>query len=60
MRTIYVGACLPSSCSTEDAKKLAKNSHYALESRQINILDVRVPTDREFNIFDDRTFWILL
>ncbi|TMW47985.1 hypothetical protein DOY81_006939 [Sarcophaga bullata] len=60
MRTIYVGACLPSSCSSEDAKKLAKRSHYDLESRQINILDVRVPTDKEFNIFDDRTFWILL
>ncbi|KNC30260.1 hypothetical protein FF38_14520 [Lucilia cuprina] len=60
VRTVYVGVCLPSTCSSGDVKELAKNAYRSIESREINILDVRVPTDREFNIFEDRTFWILI
>lgn len=60
IRTIYVGVCLPSTCSTDDIKEIAINAQRPIESHEITLLDVRAPTDKEFNIFTDRTFWILM
>lgn len=39
---------------------MASYAYQPLDFRAIKILDVRVPTDREFNIYKDRTFWILM
>ncbi|XP_013108228.1 nose resistant to fluoxetine protein 6 [Stomoxys calcitrans] len=60
IRTIYIGVCLPSTCSSDDVKQIATYAQRPIDSHEITLLDVRVPTDREFNIFKDRTFWILI
>ncbi|XP_037932591.1 nose resistant to fluoxetine protein 6-like [Teleopsis dalmanni] len=59
-RTIYMGLCLPSSCSIEDVRLLMKNGTPKIKARELQVLDVRLPTNRDFNIFEDKTFWILI
>ncbi|XP_011213223.2 nose resistant to fluoxetine protein 6 [Bactrocera dorsalis] len=59
-RTIYVGVCLPSSCSTKEVNVLAESTQTPSATRTVNILDVRMPTNGKFNLYDDRTFWILI
>ncbi|XP_005184104.2 nose resistant to fluoxetine protein 6 [Musca domestica] len=60
IRTIYLGVCLPSTCSSQDVKEIARRAQRPIDSHEVALLDVRVPTDKEFNIFEDRTFWILI
>ncbi|XP_054729042.1 O-acyltransferase like protein-like [Anastrepha obliqua] len=59
-RTIYVGVCLPSSCSTKEVNTLAEFTQQPTATRNIKVLDVRMPSNKKFNLYDDRTFWILI
>ncbi|XP_037943921.1 uncharacterized protein LOC119676734, partial [Teleopsis dalmanni] len=40
-RTIYMGLCLPSSCSIEDVRLLMKNGTPKIKARELQVLDVR-------------------
>ncbi|XP_052856836.1 uncharacterized protein LOC128265072 [Drosophila gunungcola] len=60
LRTIYVGMCLPSSCSIADIGQMSSKAHLELSSRDLRVLDIRVPTDKEFNIWADKTFCLLI
>ncbi|KAH8306887.1 hypothetical protein KR018_011696, partial [Drosophila ironensis] len=60
LRTIYVGMCLPSSCSIADIREMSSKAHVELPSRDLKVLDIRVPTDKEFNIWADKTFCLLI
>ncbi|XP_033171238.1 uncharacterized protein LOC117148124 isoform X2 [Drosophila mauritiana] len=60
LRTIYVGMCLPSSCSIADIGQMSSRAHVELPSRDLRVLDIRVPTDKEFNIWADKTFCLLI
>ncbi|KAH8419666.1 hypothetical protein KR009_000681, partial [Drosophila setifemur] len=60
LRTIYVGMCLPSSCSIADIGEMSSKAHADLPSRDLKVLDIRVPTDKEFNIWADKTFCLLI
>ncbi|KAH8362612.1 hypothetical protein KR200_004499 [Drosophila serrata] len=60
LRTIYVGMCLPSSCSIADIGEMGARAHVELPSRDLRVLDIRVPTDKEFNIWADKTFCLLI
>ncbi|KAH8332042.1 hypothetical protein KR067_010559, partial [Drosophila pandora] len=60
LRTIYVGMCLPSSCSIADIREMSEKAHVELPSRELSVLDIRVPTDKEFNIWADKTFCLLI
>ncbi|XP_017065097.1 uncharacterized protein LOC108103880 [Drosophila eugracilis] len=60
LRTIYVGMCLPSSCSITDIGQMTPKAHVELPSRDLRVLDIRVPTDKEFNIWADKTFCLLI
>lgn len=59
-RVVYIGACLPSSCSNDDVKTMAQLSIKSIKSRDVQYLNVRSPTDGKFNIWNDSTFRILL
>uniref|UniRef100_W8B935 Nose resistant to fluoxetine protein 6 n=1 Tax=Ceratitis capitata TaxID=7213 RepID=W8B935_CERCA len=59
-RTIYVGVCLPSNCSAKDVDTLAEVTQQPSATRVVKILDVRTPSKRKFNLYDDRTFWVLV
>lgn len=60
LRIIYVGMCLPSSCSIADIGQMSSRAHVELPSRDLRVLDIRVPTDKEFNIWADKTFCLLM
>ncbi|BFG00152.1 uncharacterized protein DMAD_00214 [Drosophila madeirensis] len=60
MRTIYVGMCLPSSCSIPDIHEMSSYARVELPTRDLRVLDIRVPTDKEFNIWADKTFCLLI
>ncbi|XP_034490269.1 uncharacterized protein LOC117793926 [Drosophila innubila] len=60
LRTIYTGMCLPSSCSIRDVEQMSSYARLELPSRDIRVLDIRVPTDKEFNIWSDKTFCLLI
>lgn len=52
--------CLPSSCSIPDIRTMSELAHVELSSRELTVLDIRVPTDKEFNIWADKTFCLLM
>uniref|UniRef100_A0A1B0FQH3 Nose resistant-to-fluoxetine protein N-terminal domain-containing protein n=1 Tax=Glossina morsitans morsitans TaxID=37546 RepID=A0A1B0FQH3_GLOMM len=58
-RTIYAGVCLPSTCNLVDVKQLFRKAQKQLDNRQVRVIDVRMPTNQKFNLYEDRTFWIL-
>ncbi|KAH8265136.1 hypothetical protein KR044_001562 [Drosophila immigrans] len=60
LRTIYTGMCLPSSCSIADVDQMSAFARLELPSRELRVLDIRVPTDKEFNIWSDKTFCLLI
>ncbi|EDW26102.1 GL26963 [Drosophila persimilis] len=60
VRTIYVGMCLPSSCSIPDVHEMSSHARVELPTRDLRVLDIRVPTDKEFNIWADKTFCLLI
>ncbi|KAM8719653.1 hypothetical protein ACLKA7_005821 [Drosophila subpalustris] len=60
LRTIYTGMCLPSSCSIRDVDQMSSFARLELPSRDVRVLDIRVPTDKEFNIWSDKTFCMLI
>ncbi|EDW86385.1 uncharacterized protein Dwil_GK17715 [Drosophila willistoni] len=60
LRTIYVGMCLPSSCSIPDVHLMTNHAHLTVPTRELVVLDIRVPTDKEFNIWSDKTFCLLV
>ncbi|XP_060663738.1 uncharacterized protein LOC132796550 [Drosophila nasuta] len=60
LRTIYTGMCLPSSCSIADVDQMSSFARLELPSRELRVLDIRVPTDKEFNIWSDKTFCLLI
>jgi len=39
---------------------MSSKAHVELSSRDLRVLDIRVPTDKEFNIWADKTFCLLL
>lgn len=59
-RVIYIGACLPSTCSMEDVNNMVVLSMKPTQSRSIAILDIRSPTIKHFNLWEDSTFRILV
>ncbi|XP_030245000.1 nose resistant to fluoxetine protein 6 [Drosophila navojoa] len=60
LRTIYMGVCLPSTCSIADVHRMSSYARQELPSRELRVLDIRVPTDTEFNIWSDKTFCLLI
>lgn len=59
-RTVYVGICLPSTCTNNDVKVMGKFSQKSLSNRQVTILAVRSPTQNPYDYGSDRTFIILV
>ncbi|XP_055846411.1 nose resistant to fluoxetine protein 6 [Episyrphus balteatus] len=59
IRKIYVGVCLPSACSIKDVGELVMNSQTEVSYRQVELIDIRVPTSNVYSLFQDSTFWIL-
>ncbi|XP_059622224.1 nose resistant to fluoxetine protein 6 [Phlebotomus argentipes] len=61
-RTLYIGLCLPSSCTEADVLAMAKNLHEDKNEGQSHttILDVRSPTKKRYEFTSDPTFYILL
>lgn len=55
-----MGMCLPSSCSIADVHRMSGYARQELPSRELRVLDIRVPTDKEFNIWSDKTFCLLM
>lgn len=60
LRTIYMGLCLPSTCSIKDVDNMSGYARHELPSRELRVTDIRVPTDTEFNIWSDKTFCLLM
>ncbi|XP_067638843.1 nose resistant to fluoxetine protein 6-like isoform X2 [Eurosta solidaginis] len=60
IRTIYVGVCLPSSCSTNEVNTLVELAKHSSSTRTVKLLEVRTPSNKNFSIYDDRTFWVLI
>lgn len=58
-RTVRIGMCLPSTCSLDDVEKMALHAEPTIPHRQINILDVRSPTQNPYEYWNDKTFIIL-
>ncbi|XP_036345810.1 nose resistant to fluoxetine protein 6-like, partial [Rhagoletis pomonella] len=58
-RTIYVGVCIPSTCSNNDVHTMAEFTQIPSATRTVKVLNVRMPSNKKFNLFGDRTFWIL-
>lgn len=59
-RTIHIGVCLPSSCSVEDVYNIAESAGRKLESKSVEIKDVRIPNADGFSLWNDYTFLIML
>lgn len=58
-RTVYIGLCLPATCTNNDVKMMGRFSQKAQSNRQVTILAVRSPTQNPYNYGADRTFVIL-
>ncbi len=59
-RTVYIGLCLPSTCTNHDVKVMGRYSQKLQSNRQVTIISVRSPTQNPYNYGADRTFIILV
>ncbi|XP_054007968.1 O-acyltransferase like protein-like isoform X1 [Hylaeus anthracinus] len=57
-RTIYLGVCLPFSCSASDVSVIAKLAGSSLAARHSSIEKIRDQHDM-YNMYEDPVFWIL-
>ncbi|XP_076627063.1 O-acyltransferase like protein-like isoform X1 [Colletes latitarsis] len=57
-RTIYLGVCLPFSCSASDVSTITKFASSSLAARHSSIDTVRDQHDM-YNMYEDPVFWIL-
>ncbi|XP_076160360.1 nose resistant to fluoxetine protein 6 isoform X2 [Ptiloglossa arizonensis] len=57
-RTIYLGVCLPFSCSTFDVLAIAKLAASELAARHSSIEKIR-DQHQMYNMYEDPVFWIL-
>lgn len=59
-RTVYIGLCLPATCTNDDVKLMGRFSQKSQSSHQVTIMAVRSPTQNPYNYGADRTFVILV
>lgn len=60
LRTVHIGACLPSSCSEEDLRVLGENSASPLDTRATVVTGIRIPGGDGYKLWEDGTFITML
>lgn len=59
-RTIHIGVCLPSSCEKEDVYIIAEAAGRKLETKHVEVRDIRIPNADGFSLWNDFTFIVML
>lgn len=59
-RTIHIGVCLPTSCGEDDVFTIAEFAGRKLDTKSVEIKDVRIPNADGFSVWNDGTFLTML
>lgn len=59
-RTVYIGMCLPTTCSTDEVLLMAQHSQTQSVRFDVDVQAVRSPTQSPYDYWADSTFVVLV